>query len=66
MNTFINVLGENYQKRHLLNGLTRYKWSNGLMIVKAGFDESGNLVCNKIMPRIIFRFKSELLFSSRV
>lgn len=66
INTFTEVLGDNYKYRRLLSGLVRYKWSNGWMIIKANFDENGQLICTKIMPQIIFRLRSELLFIHNV
>lgn len=62
LNTFTKVLGENHKHRLQFNGLIRYKWSKGWVIIKANFDENGNLIYNKIIPQIIFRLKSELLF----
>ena len=60
--TFVKILGENHQHRLLLNGLIRYKWSQGWINVKANFDENGKLIRDKTLPIIIFKLKSELLF----
>ena len=61
-NRFVHVLGENHQYRPRFNGLVRYKWSKGLVVIKANFDEAGQLVCHKIQPRIILSLKTQLLF----
>jgi hypothetical protein len=65
LNTFRKVLGENYQRRILINGLTRYKWSSLWMTIKADFDENGKLIYSKIMPIYLLSLKSQLFFTSK-
>jgi hypothetical protein len=65
LNAFRKVLGEDYRHRILINGLTRYKWSSIWMTVKADFDENGNLIYSKILPKYFLSLRSQLLFTSK-
>src|ERR1700712_5674758 len=50
------AFGTYYQYRKLENGLLRYKWTKGWLILRASFDTDGNLVEFKLRPRQIFSF----------
>ena len=44
LDTFIKVLGDSYQQRIIYEGVYRYKWYKGWIVVRATFDQKGNLV----------------------
>lgn len=62
METFKKVLGKNYQYKVLLNGLIRCKWYVSRIVIKADFDENGNLMCDEITMYHFSARKSEMLY----
>lgn len=62
LESFINVLGGKYQYRHMMNGLKRCKWSKAWINVKASFDDKGHLICKKVYPGLLSKFKTEVSF----
>lgn len=44
LDTFIKILGGSFRYRVVYDGVIRYKWIKGLLIVRATFDTKGNLV----------------------
>ncbi|MFT3704300.1 MAG: hypothetical protein QM802_18170 [Agriterribacter sp.] len=48
---FVKELGEKYKIRPINYDLHRYKWLKGIFIVRANFDDKGNLVGSKTISR---------------
>ena len=47
---FKKLLGSHFQYKSSLNGIRRCKWTNNFIVVKASFDEEGNLTTNRTHP----------------
>jgi len=62
LDTFKKILGQTYKIKKIDDGEKRYKWSKGLFIVKANFDNYGGLICNHIEPFKFWTLRSELSF----
>ncbi|MEO8770201.1 MAG: hypothetical protein ABI402_08955 [Ferruginibacter sp.] len=56
LDAYKSAFGTYYQYRKLENGLFRYKWPKGWLILRASFDANGNLIECKLKPRQIFSF----------
>ena len=56
LDAYKTAFGTYYQYRKLDNGLFRYKWTKGWLILRASFDAEGNLIECKLKPRQIFSF----------
>ncbi|MFT3945418.1 MAG: hypothetical protein QM763_00475 [Agriterribacter sp.] len=56
------VLGENYRSKPIDQKTRRYKWEKGFFIIRAHFDEKGNLVgTQNISTRIFHKKKDRVL-----
>ena len=66
LETFKNKLGDTYQYKTLYNGLIRCKWHKGWVVIKANFDEEGNLISNHIVPYNFLGLRAEILFTGRM
>lgn len=60
--TFTTVLDDNYVFRFLDEGNRRYKWSKGLLTVKATFNNNDKLIYKEILPFHFFKLKIEVIF----
>lgn len=60
---FKEVLGSKYFLRPMYSGLIRYKWKKAFVVVKANFDDKGNLRHNGKVPFRFFKLRSEVLFT---
>lgn len=54
LTVFKKELGKNYQYKAHINGWTKYKWLVGMMLVRARFNESGQLMECEIKPYRFF------------
>lgn len=60
---FQEVLGSQSLQRHMYSGTIRCKWNKLLAVVKANFDNDGNLRHVGRVPFSIFKLRSEILFT---
>lgn len=60
---FQEVLGNKFRYRPVHSGVVRYKWKKALIVVKADFDNLGNLRHTGKVPFRIFKLRSEMLFT---
>lgn len=56
---FKQVLGVGYQFRYTADGIRRYKWRKGWYIIRASFDETGNLIESNKMEISLFKLIAE-------
>lgn len=56
---FKQILGVGYQFRYTADGIRRYKWPKGWYVIRASFDEAGNLIASKKREINLFRLIAE-------
>jgi len=57
---YTKVLGDDYRSRAVDTKTRRCKWDKGIFVVRAHFDEDGNLVGKKNITTRIFSNKKEI------
>lgn len=57
------VLGEDYRSRAVDMKTRRYKWEKGIFIVRAHFDDEGNLIGRKNIRTRFSRKKKEITWN---
>ncbi|MCC6287949.1 MAG: hypothetical protein IT249_08690 [Chitinophagaceae bacterium] len=55
-----NILGDNYRIKPIDTNTRRYKWDKGIFVVRAHFDEKGNLIGTQDISTRIFRKRKDV------